>query len=222
MLCDNSVVINIYTAKEAYICTFPHLSERDSDSTTTPLRPCAFLAVAPPPRRYGHFLAAQRTRERRCRVVVRQARQTRRKPIFEARLVEGVFAGQDDHRPRRGRGAKLSPAREADRALALRGCSHLGGHFLQLLRDARHRRSGARAFYRHSLVVAFQVEPVYSQTDETEPAHDADPEAYGFVRLATGVATVRGPFCAVRRQIGPDEAHLTNLFKRAKPIISLY
>ena len=128
--------------------------------------------------------------------------------------MKSVFAGQDDHRPRRGRGAKLSPAREADRALALRDrVPHLGGHFIQFLRDAGHRRSGARALYGDALVVAFQVEPVYSQTDETEPAHDADPEAYGFVRLATGVATVRGPFCAVWHQIWAHEAHLTNFLR---------
>ena len=89
---------------------------------------------------------------------------------LEALPMKRVFAGLDDPRPRRGRGAKLSPAREADRALALRDrVPHLGGHFIQFLRDAGHRRSGARALYGDALVVAFQVEPVYSQTDETEP-----------------------------------------------------
>ena len=128
--------------------------------------------------------------------------------------MKSVFAGQDDHRPRRGRGAKLSPAREADRALALRDrVPHLGGHFIQFLRDAGHRRSGARALYGDALVVAFQVEPVYSQTDETEPAMmptqkptvctlspEWPPSADHFV-----------PFGAK----SADEAHLTNWFKRA-------
>ena len=106
--------------------------------------------------------------------------------------MEGVFARQDDDRARRGRGAKFSPAREANRALALRDrVPHLGRNFVQLLRDAGNRRPGTRPLFRHSFVVAFQVEPVDEQTDEPDAAHDADPEAYGFVRLATGVATVR-------------------------------
>ena len=48
----------------------------------------------------------------------------------------------------------------------------------------------ARALYGDPLVVAFEVEPVYSQTDETELLHMMPTQKPTVLRLATGVAAV--------------------------------